>query len=92
MKDFKDVIDYILKNKYVILCVLLVVLLYAFGVIGFITKFGILLILVVAAIFVGKKLQDNENLIKKFFNFKGFKSDDNVYYYQDKDEKKEDKK
>lgn len=93
MKDFKDVVDYILKNKYVILCVLVVVILYMTGIVKFITEFVILLLLVGIAIFIGKKLQDNESVIKKIFNFKGFNSDENVYYYQEKkEEKKEDKK
>jgi|GEM_PF-1652064 len=87
MKDVKEMIEYILKNKYVIICVAIVVLLYALGVIEFITKFVVLIILVAVAIYVGKKLQDNESILKNFFNFRGFKNEDNVYYYQDKEEK-----
>lgn len=86
MKDMKDLIEYVLKNKYVIVCVTLVVVLYALGVVEFITKFVVLLILIGAAIYIGKKLQDNENIVKKFFNYKNAKDDDNVYYYQEKNE------
>ena len=86
MKDIKEVMEYILKNKYVIICVAIVVLLYSLGVIGFITKFIILLVLIAAAIYLGKKMQDNESILRKFLNFRGFK-EDNVYYYQDKEEK-----
>ncbi len=92
MKDIKDLMEYVLKNKYVIICVAIVVLLYALGVIEFVTKFIILLVLVAGAIYVGKKIQDNEWVVKKFFNFKGFKNDDNVYYYQEKEEKNNNKK
>lgn len=88
MKDIKDLIEYVLKNKYVILCVALVVLLYALGVIEFLTKFVVLLILIAGAIYVGKKLQDNETIVKRFFNFKNMRDDDdNVYYYQEKEDK-----
>lgn len=84
----KDLIDYIVKNKYVILCIAIVVVLYALGVVDFLFKFFILVALVIAAIWVGKKLQDNEGHIKDLFNikkFKGFK--DNVYYYQESTKK-----
>jgi len=87
MKDVKDIIEYILKNKYVIICVAIVVLLYGLGVIEFITKFVVLLALIAIAIYIGKKMQDNESIFKKFLNFRGFKNEDNVYYYQDKEEK-----
>ena len=55
----KDFFDYIVKNKYVILCVLIVVILYALGIVDFLTKALILIALVGAAIFVGKKMQEN---------------------------------
>ncbi|MDD2376636.1 MAG: hypothetical protein PHD15_02630 [Clostridia bacterium] len=87
MKDFKDMIEYVLKNKYVIICVAIVVILYTLGVIEFITKFIVLLLLVAAAIYIGKKIQDNESILNKVFKNKGFKSEDNVYYYQDKESK-----
>ena len=92
MKDIKEVMEYILKNKYVIICVAIVVLLYSLGVIGFITKFIILLVLIATAIYVGKKMQDNESILKKILNFKGFRSENNVYYYQEKQEKDSNKK
>jgi uncharacterized membrane protein len=92
MKDFKDLMEYVLKNKYVIICVAIVLLLYALGVIEFITKFIVLLFLVALAIYIGKKIQDNEWVVKKLFNFKGFRNDDNVYYYQEKQDKNNNKK
>lgn len=84
----KDFLDYVVKNKYVIICVGIVVILYAFGVVEFLTKLIILIALIACAVFVGKKLQDNENKIKDVFNYvknKGYKQD--VYYYQDNDKK-----
>lgn len=92
MKDIKDLMEYVLKNKYVIICVAIVVLLYALGVIEFITKFIVLLVLVAVAIYIGKKIQDNEGIVRKFFKFKGSKEDDNVYYYQEKEDNDSKKK
>lgn len=80
----KDFIDYIIKNKYVIICIAIVVVLYALGIVDFLFKFFILVALVIGAIWIGKKLQDNEGHIKDIFNFSKFKQyKDNVYYYQE---------
>ncbi len=85
----KDFFDYIVKNKYVILCVLIVFILYALGIVDFLTKALILIALVGAAIFVGKKMQDNEGKILDIFKtVKGKVKKEEVYYYQ---EKKDDK-
>ena len=85
MKDFWD---YVVKNKYVIICVLIVVVLYAIGIVDFLTKAIILVALIGLAIFVGKKIQDNEGKIKDVFSYfknNGYK--DNVYYQKKDDEK-----
>ena len=79
----KDLIDYIVKNKYVIICIAVVVVLYALGIVDF-------LALIIAAIWLGKKLQDNEGHLKDFFNFSKFRNfKDNVYYYQENKKNKE---
>ena len=84
----KDFVDYIIKNKYVIICVSIVVVLYALGIGEFLTKAIIVVALIALAIFVGKKLQDNEGKINELFDyFKNKKYKDNVYYYQDKEDK-----
>ena len=82
----KDVFDYIVKNKYVIICISIVVILYALGVVEFLTKAVVLAALVVGAVFLGKKIQDNEDTIKEFLRGKGFKQE--VYYYKDNEDKK----
>ncbi len=85
----KDFIDYVVRNKYVIICVSIVVILYALGIVDLLTKIIILFALIALAVFVGKKLQDNESFFKDMFsNFKKFRSGDNVYYYQKKDDDK----
>ncbi|MDO4282569.1 MAG: hypothetical protein Q4D02_02950 [Clostridia bacterium] len=82
----KDFLDYVIKNKYVILCIAIVVVLYALGIVEFLTKVAILIALIGGAVFVGKKLQDNEDNIKNIFNMKKVKEyKEKVYYYQKKD-------
>lgn len=82
----KDVFDYIVKNKYVIICISIVVILYALGVVEFLTRAVVLAALIVGAVFLGKKIQDNEDTIKEFLRGKGFKQE--VYYYKDNEDKK----
>lgn len=82
----RDFIDYVVKNKYVIICIGIVVVLYALGIVEFLTKAAILIALIGGAVFVGKKLQDNEDFIKSIFNMKKVKEyKEKVYYYQKKD-------
>ena len=84
----KDFVDYVVKNKYVIICVSIVVVLYALGIVELLTKILILFALIALAVFVGKKLQDNEGKISELFDyFKNKKYKDNMYYYQDKEDK-----
>ncbi|MCX8075384.1 MAG: hypothetical protein N2749_07380 [Clostridia bacterium] len=85
MKEFWD---YILKNKYIIICVCVVVLLYALGILEFLSKIIILILLIAFAVYIGKKLQDNEKPFKNIFDIKFTKKDEDVYYYQEKDEDK----
>lgn len=84
----KDFIDYVVKNKYVIICVGTVVVLYALGIVDLLTKIIILIALIAGAVFLGKKMQDNEDKIKNLFNYiknKEYKQD--VYYYQNDSKK-----
>ena len=84
----KELLDYIAKNKYVIICVTIVLIMYALGIIDFLSKLIILLLLIIGAIYLGKKMQYNEDFLKGLFNFKGFRKYDDVYYYQDNTNKK----
>lgn len=85
----KDFVDYVVKNKYVIICVSIVVVLYALGIVELLTKVIILVALIGLAVFVGKKLQDNDGKIKSLFDyFKNKEYKNNVYYYQDTKDKK----
>ena len=84
----KEFFDYVAKNKYVVICVAIVIILYALGVVEFLTKAVVLIVLLGLAIFVGKKLQDNESYFKDLWNKIRNKNVDNIYYYQEKDEDK----
>ncbi len=64
----KEFLDYVVKNKYVIICIAIVVVLYALGIVEFFMKAIILVALLGLAIYVGKKLQDNESYFKDIFN------------------------
>lgn len=87
----KDFIDYIIKNKYIIICIGIVVVLYAFGIVEFLSKVLILLGLIILAVFVGKKLQENEHFFKDIWakiktKTEGVKKE-NIYYYKEEDKK-----
>lgn len=60
-------IDFILKNKYVILFVTIVLLLAFFGVIHVIIEVGATVFLILAAIYLGKRIQEDDDYIKKMF-------------------------
>ncbi len=86
----KEIWENIVKNKYIILFVSVVVILYALGIFEYIFKFVILVACVALAVYAGKKVQENEEIINRFIN-KNFKKngDNNVYYYESKNDKKE---
>ena len=85
----KEILDNIVKNKYIIIFVSIVVLLYVLGVFEYILKFTILVAFVALAVFAGKKVQENEDALKRFINKNVKKQDkEEVYYYQSKSDDK----
>lgn len=85
----KEIWDNIVKNKYIIIFVSIVVLLYALGVFEYILRFTILVAFVALAVFAGKKVQENEDALKRFINKNVKKQDkEEVYYYQSKSDDK----
>jgi len=80
----RDFLDYVKKNKYVIICVAIVVILYALGIVDFLTKAVVLVALLAGAVYLGKYLQDHEENIKDFFKHGG-KQD--IYYYKENNKK-----
>lgn len=60
-------IDFLIKNKYVILCVSIVIILALTGVIKALIEIGITIFLILLAIYVGKRIQDDSDYISKMF-------------------------
>ncbi|MBR1884760.1 MAG: hypothetical protein IJ809_07580 [Clostridia bacterium] len=93
----RELLDFVVKNKYIIAFVVIVVFLYAIGLLKFLTEIFILIVLVTLAIYFGKKLQDKDWNIKDLFNRTSkdgeFRKEGNVYYYEpSKSSTKSDKK
>lgn len=81
-KILKEVLDFIIKNKYIITLVVIVLFLHAIGFLKVLAEIVALVLLVAIAIFFGKKIQDAK------FKTKGeFKNKENVYYSYEKDDK-----
>ncbi len=92
-KILREILDFIVKNKYIITLVVIVLFLYAIGLLKVLAEVVVLVLLVAIAVFFGKKLQDGEFSIKDKFNSNSeFKKQGNVYYYDKKTDDKSDKK
>lgn len=85
----KDFLDYVVKNKWVIICVAIVVVLYALGIVEFLTKAVILVALLAGAVYLGKFIQDHEDNVKDFFKGRGRQQE--VYVYKEEKKSKKDK-
>ncbi len=91
-KVLKELLDYIIKNKYIITLVIIVIFLYAIGFLKVLAEVAVLVILVAIAIFFGKKLQDGKfNIKDKFDSSSEFRKEGNVYYYEKKEDKESSK-
>ena len=77
-------LDFILKNKYIILFVTIVLILSWLGVIRALLEVGFTVFLILLAIYLGKRIQEDDAYIKRMFNDK---DDDEVVYKVKKDDK-----
>lgn len=75
-------IDFILKNRYVILFVTIILVLAWLGVIRALIEIGVIVFLILIAIYLGKRLQEDDAYIKRMFKDK----DDVVYKVKDDEE------
>lgn len=75
-------IEFILKNKYTIIFVTIVLILAWFGIIKFLIEIGVTVLLILLAIYIGKRIQEDSDYIKKMFSI----NDDDVVYKVKKDE------
>lgn len=76
-------LDYIIKNRYVILCVAIVVILAVTGVIGALIEIGFIVLLIIGAIYLGKRIQEDDDFISRTFKRK---KDEITYVIKDDDE------
>lgn len=76
-------IDFIIKNRYIILLVTIVLVLSWLGVIKALIEIGVTVFLILLAIYIGKRIQEDDAYIKKMFNDK-----ENVVYKVKDDEEK----
>lgn len=75
-------LDYIIKNRYVILCVSIVIILAATGVIRALLEIAVTVLLIIGAIYIGKRIQEDSDYISR--NFKR-KKDEITYVIKDDD-------
>lgn len=67
-------LEFLLKNKIVILCVVVALLLAALGILEILAKVILTVFAVLLAIYIGKRIQQDKNYIKKMFGL--YKDDD----------------
>lgn len=60
--------DFIVKNKYVILCVAIVLVLLLTGILKFVIEAAVVVFVFMLAIYVGKRIQEDNDYIKKAFD------------------------
>lgn len=76
-------IDFILQNKYIILFVTIVLILAWLGVVRVLIEIGTTVFLVLVAIYLGKRIQEDDAYIKKMFKDK---EDEVIYKVKDDEE------
>lgn len=76
-------LDYIIRNRYVILCVTIVLILAVTGVIGALIELLVVVLLIMGAIYVGKRIQEDNDYISRTFRRK---KEEITYVIKDDDE------
>ena len=77
MDKGSDFLKFVAKNKYSILLVAIVLLLSFLGIMKYIMEFVFTLLAIILALYVGKRIQEDSEYIKKMFE----DSKRNVYEY-----------
>ena len=80
-----DFLDFVIRNKYSILFVTIVLLLAWFGLIRVIIEVGVTVFLILIAIYLGKRIQEDDAYIKRMFK------DKEEVIYKVKDDEENDK-
>lgn len=76
-------LDYIIRNRYVILCVTIVIILAVTGVIGALIEIAVVVLLIVGAIYIGRRIQEDNDFISRTFKRK---KEEITYIIKDDDE------
>ena len=77
-------LDYIIRNRYVILCVAIVIILAVTGVIGALIEIAVIVLLIIGAIYIGKRIQEDNDFISRSFKRK---KEEITYVIRDDDDK-----
>lgn len=75
-------IDFIIKNRYIILFVSIVLVISWLGIIRALLEIAVTLFLILLAIYIGKRVQEDDDYINRMFRDK----EDVVYKVKEEDE------
>ena len=78
-------LDFIVRNRYIIICVTIVLILAATGIIGMLVEIIFTVLLILGAIYLGKRIQEDDEYISRIFK----RRKDEVKYTVKDDEHKE---
>lgn len=78
-------LDFIIRNRYIIICVTIVLILAATGIIGMLVEILVTALLIIGAIYLGKRIQEDNEYISRVFK----KRKDEVKYTVKDDDNKE---
>lgn len=78
-------IDFIVRNRYVIICVTIVLILAFTGLVGKLMEILFTVVLLIGAIFVGKRIQEDDEFITRIFK----RNKEEITYTVKDDDKKE---
>lgn len=78
-------LDFIIRNRYIIICVTIVLILAATGIIRMLIEVLFTVVLIIGAIYLGKRIQEDDEYISRVFK----KKKDEIKYTVKDDDSKE---
>ncbi len=78
-------LDFIVRNRYIIICVTIVLILAATGIIRMLIEILFTVALIIGAIYLGKRIQEDDEYISRVFK----KKKDEIKYTVKDDDSKE---
>ncbi len=78
-------LDFIIRNRYIIICVTIVLILAATGIIRMLIEILFTVALIIGAIYLGKRIQEDDEYISRVFK----KKKDEIKYTVKDDDSKE---